>query len=59
MGRGAHGERVDCPECGHSTIAIVPPDSSVIKGEDDADGKVRVNCWECGAQFHAYFRKDG
>ena len=58
MGRGPRGERVDCPECGNSTIAIIPPDGSVVEDEETADGKVWVNCWDCGAQFLAHYRKD-
>lgn len=58
MGRGPHGENVVCPECEHSTIAIIPSDCSIVEDEDNADGKVRVNCWECEAEFLTYFRKD-
>lgn len=50
------GADVRCPSCGAEAIAIIPSDSELVDREAESDGKVRVNCAECGELFLAYFR---
>lgn len=52
------GKIVSCPECGEVAYAIVPKESEVVEAEENADGKVWVNCRNCGEQFLVYYRTD-
>lgn len=49
-----------CPRCDAETIAIIPEENgTIVEQTNDPDGKVRVNCVECGEQFFCYYRADG
>lgn len=50
------GIDVRCPSCDAQAIAIIPEDGELVDREEDSDGKVRVNCPECGTLFLAHFR---
>lgn len=50
------GTEIQCPECDAKTTAIIPVDSVIVADEADADGKVWVDCLECGGRFKVYFR---
>lgn len=52
------GESVRCPGCGGTVIALVPEDSNVVGREENADGKVRANCRNCGEQFLVHYKID-
>ena len=56
MGNPPTGKSIVCPECNESVMAIVPKGSTIAEREENADGKVRVNCPACGTRFLAYFR---
>jgi len=43
-GRPTGRVTVTCPFCEQSTVAIIPESSEVGVPEDDADGKVQMNC---------------
>lgn len=48
-----------CPQCNTDTVAIIPVESgTIVEQTNDPDGKVRVNCNECGEQFFRYYRAD-
>ena len=50
------GVGVICPVCGSSARAIVPQGSDFVEEEEQADGKVWVNCKECGERFLVHYR---
>lgn len=58
MANGPAGKQVICPECGADAIAIVPKKSEVVEEAAGADGKVLVNCRNCGERFPVHFRVD-
>lgn len=39
-------------------VALIPVGSEIVDHEEDADGKVRVNCRSCDGQFLVRFRID-
>lgn len=52
------GKDVPCPECDEFASAIVPKGSEIVEEGDGFDGKVWVNCLNCGARFLVYYRTD-
>lgn len=52
------GGWTNCPDCGSESVAVIPPATELVADEEDADGKVWVNCWECDERFLAYYRKN-
>jgi uncharacterized protein with PIN domain len=56
MSEPPKGQITRCPECNAEAMAIIPQNSFLIKSEENADGKVWVNCRECGERFLAYFQ---
>ncbi|WP_435101744.1 hypothetical protein [Halarchaeum sp. P4] len=49
------GRSVRCPTCDTLATVLVPAGSSVSRRDDDADGKVRATCRDCGEEFPVYY----
>lgn len=58
MAKEPIGRIVRCPRCNAKAMAIVPKNSHIVRCEENSDGKVGVNCMDCGEKFVAYFRTD-
>jgi len=50
------GQTTRYPECNAKAYAIIPQNSFLIKSEENANGKVWVNCRGFGERFLAYFQ---
>lgn len=59
MSRPPTGSYVPCPDCEARATAIVPANAEIVADEAVADGKVWVDCLECGGRFLVHFRSDG
>lgn len=49
--------RVACPNCDAKSAFATIPASSAVASEVRADGKVRSECRECGAEFLVHFAR--
>ena len=47
--------RVTCPRCDAKTAFATIPASCAVASADRADGKVRSECRDCGAEFLVHF----
>lgn len=56
MVSGPKTQWVACRRCGAETVAVLPPDSDIVEDTDRSDGKVWVNCWDCGERFLVRYR---
>lgn len=59
MAKGPVGKWVNCPECNAIAYAIITENSEIVDDEEMADGRVWVNCHDCGERFLAYYRTKG
>lgn len=56
MNNPPSGKSVVCPKCNGEAIAIVPEGAEIVAQEENADGKVWVDCPSCGNRFLVYYR---
>lgn len=56
MTNGPETQWVTCQDCGAETVAVIPAASNVVDDADRSDGKVWVNCWDCGERFLVHYR---
>lgn len=47
---------VRCPECDAYAVALIPQNSTVVENQDESDGKVGVDCPECGHEFRVLYQ---
>lgn len=51
------GRPTTCPACNADVMAIIPEKNGVlVDDEENADGKVWVNCHNCGERFLRHYR---
>lgn len=50
------GKQVTCPSCNADAYAIVPKHTTIVDGDETADGKVQVNCRNCENRFLVYYQ---